>query len=104
MREDVTSEFSPREIDHVLCTSGRIAADWRSERPGQTDLLDPVIYWTRCWPDPRFTLSSRLQAMRLVAKHLFEEGLYSEVFHHARKAVELIRFACLAHLEVSGRI
>ena len=104
LREDVASGLSPRETDYVLCTGGKIAADWCSEHPGQTKLLHPVAYWKRCWRDQRLRLNSRLQAMHLAAKHLFGEGRYSEAFHHARKAVELIRFACPAHLEMSDRV
>lgn len=41
--------------------------------------------------------------MHLASKHLFGQGRFEDAFQYAKTAVDLVRFACPAHLDISER-
>ncbi|KAL9580920.1 MAG: hypothetical protein Q9212_004201 [Teloschistes hypoglaucus] len=103
LRDNKKRDLPPDAVCAVLCEGGEIAADMYMEQPDQSLVQDPLVYWTRCWQDKRARLNIRLHAMHLAAQHLFRRGCYEDAYQHARTAVELIRFACPAHLDTSER-
>lgn len=103
LREDETGDISPNNLSALLCKVGEIAADIRIVQPDQTLLQEPLTYWRQCWQNRRASLNTRLHAMHLASQHLSRQKRYTDAFQHAKKAVELIRFACSAHLDVSER-
>ena len=103
LRDDKIGDISPNTLSAILCKGGEIAAEIRIVQPDQTLLQEPLAYWTRCWQNRRAALSCRLHAMHLASQHLFRQKRYAHAFQYAKKAVELIRFACPAHLDISER-
>ena len=103
LREDNMADMLPNNLSAILCKGGEIAAEIRTIQPDQTLVQDPLYYWTRCWRDRRAALNARLHAMHLASKHLFRQKRYKDAFQYAKKAVELVRFACPSHLEISER-
>ncbi|MCJ1224402.1 hypothetical protein MMC12_001047 [Toensbergia leucococca] len=103
LREDQTRDMPPSALSAILCKGGEIAADICIAQPDQALLQGPLIYWRRCWQNRRAALNTRLHAMHLASKHLFRQNRYTEAFQYAKKAVELVRFACPAHLDMSER-
>ncbi|KAI4205107.1 MAG: hypothetical protein LQ350_000734 [Teloschistes chrysophthalmus] len=103
LRDNRKRDLPPDALCTVLCKGGEIAASMQVEQPDQTLVQEPMVYWTRCWQDKRARLNVRLHAMHLAAQHLFRQGCYEDAYQHARTAVELIRFACPAHLDKSER-
>ncbi|KAI9753765.1 MAG: hypothetical protein M4579_004999 [Chaenotheca gracillima] len=94
---------SPRLQSAVFCKAGEISAEFIAAKLDQTLLEEPIHYWTRCWQAKQAPLNARLHAMHLAARFLFESERFEEAFHYAKSAVELIRFACPADLDVSER-
>lgn len=103
LQDDKMEDVSPKELSAILCKGEEIAADIRIVQPDQRPLQEPLVYWTRCWLNRRAALNTRLHAMHLAPQYLFRQKCYTDAFQYAKKAVELIRFACPAHLDMSER-
>ena len=103
LRDNETEDLSPNALSAILCKGGEIAADIRIAQPDQTLLEEPLAYWIRCWQNRRATFNGRLHAMHLASQYLFRQKRYTDAFQYAKKAVELILFACPAHLDMSER-
>ncbi|KAL8770821.1 MAG: hypothetical protein Q9203_001941 [Teloschistes exilis] len=103
LRDNRKRDLPPDALFATLCMGGEIAASLHVEQPDKPLLQEPLFYWTRCWQDKRARLNVRLHAMHLAAQHLYRQGCYEDAYRHARTAVELIRFACPAHLDTSER-
>ena len=102
LHEDRIGILQPNALFLILCISGQIAADTQKAQL-ETLLQEPLTYWDRCWQDRRANLNFRLHARHLAAQYLSKQECYEDAFQHAKTSVELIRFACPAHLDTSER-
>lgn len=87
----------------ILCEIGQISAAMITGRIPQSLLLDPVLYWNRCWQDPGGSLAVGIKAMHLTARFLSSCDEISLAYRYASVAVELTQFACPSHLDREER-